>query len=126
MERYSIRLIWSDADGAHVATCPELDDIAVVRESREDAIRDLEEMIAQTLMAYDENGWERPRPQTVSSFSGQLRLRLPRSLHERAAARSKVEGCSLNNLLVAYIAWGLGAATGQRDPAGHVADRVER
>lgn len=113
MNHYSIRVFWSDADQAYVATCPELDDIAVVCATRDQAVADLEEMIGLTLASFDEQGWARPQPQTVSNYSGQLRLRLPRSIHQRAADRARMEGCSLNSLLLAYVAEGLGLAEQQ-------------
>lgn len=113
MNQYSIRVFWSDADQAYVATCPELDDITVVCSTRDQAVTDLEEMIDLALASFDEQGWERPQPQTASSYSGQLRLRLPRSLHQRASDRARMEGCSLNSLLLAYVAEGLGLAEQQ-------------
>lgn len=113
MNHYSIQVFWSDADQAYVATCPELDEISVVCSSRDQAVASLEEMMALTLDTYDENGWDQPPALTASSYSGQLRLRLPRSLHQRAAERAKLEGCSLNSLLLAYVSEGLGSASKQ-------------
>jgi len=113
VNHYSIRVFWSDADEAYIATCPEIDDITVVCSTRDQAVADLEEMIDLALASFDEQGWARPQPQTASSYSGQLRLRLPRSLHQRASDRARMEGCSLNSLLLAYVAEGLGLAEQQ-------------
>ena len=41
-------------------------------------------------------------------FSGQLRLRLPRSLHKRIAEMAAHDGVSQNTMLVALIALGAG------------------
>jgi len=46
-----------------------------------------------------------PKPGTAS---GQWRQRVPRSLHARLAARARQEGVSLNTLVTAMIAEGLG------------------
>jgi len=46
-----------------------------------------------------------PKP---SEASGQWRQRVPRSLHARIAARARREGVSLNTLVTAMIAEGLG------------------
>ena len=46
-----------------------------------------------------------PRP---SQASGQWRQRVPRSLHARLAAKARQEGVSLNTLVTAMIAEGLG------------------
>ncbi|MDZ4797067.1 MAG: toxin-antitoxin system HicB family antitoxin [Bryobacteraceae bacterium] len=44
----------------------------------------------------------------LSDASGQWRQRVPRSLHARLAARARQEGVSLNTLVTAMIAEGLG------------------
>lgn len=46
-----------------------------------------------------------PKP---SSASGQWRQRVPRSLHARLVTRAREEGVSLNTLVTAMIAEGLG------------------
>jgi len=46
-----------------------------------------------------------PKP---SAASGQWRQRVPRSLHARLVARARQEGVSLNTLVTAMIAEGLG------------------
>ena len=45
--------------------------------------------------------------------SGKLLLRLPAGLHRRAAEAAKVEGISLNQLLLSYIAEGVGRTEGR-------------
>ncbi|MGS0754645.1 toxin-antitoxin system HicB family antitoxin [Roseateles sp. GG27B] len=40
--------------------------------------------------------------------SGKFVTRVPRSLHQRLAARARAEGVSLNALVIAFIAEGLG------------------
>jgi predicted HicB family RNase H-like nuclease len=44
--------------------------------------------------------------------SGKLLLRLPASLHRRAAEAAQLEGVSLNQLLLSYIAEGIGKTEG--------------
>jgi len=45
---------------------------------------------------------------STADYSGQLRLRLPRSLHAHLSKLAAVEEVSLNNLLLALISVGLG------------------
>ena len=45
---------------------------------------------------------------TPASASGKVLARLPRSMHMQLTARAKTEGVSLNSLLLALIAEGLG------------------
>jgi hypothetical protein len=45
---------------------------------------------------------------TPASASGKVLARLPRSMHMQLKARAKTEGVSLNALVLAFIAEGLG------------------
>ena len=45
---------------------------------------------------------------TPASASGKVLARLPRSMHMQLTARAKTEGVSLNALVLAFIAEGLG------------------
>ncbi len=48
------------------------------------------------------------RPDTVPEVSGKFVTRLPKSVHAKLAERAKAEGVSLNTLVLAYVAEGLG------------------
>jgi len=48
------------------------------------------------------------RPDTVPAVSGKFVTRLPKSVHAKLAERAKAEGVSLNTLVLALLAEGLG------------------
>lgn len=48
------------------------------------------------------------QPEPVPSVSGRFVTRLPKSVHAKLAERAKTEGVSLNTLVLALIAEGLG------------------
>jgi antitoxin HicB len=48
------------------------------------------------------------RPDTTPEMSGKFVTRLPKSVHAKLAARAKAEGVSLNTLVLALVAEGLG------------------
>ena len=48
------------------------------------------------------------RPDTLPDVSGRFVTRLPKSVHAKLAARAKAEGVSLNTLVLAFVAEGLG------------------
>jgi len=48
------------------------------------------------------------RPSTVPEVSGKFVTRLPKSVHAKLAERAKAEGVSLNTLVLAFVAEGLG------------------
>jgi antitoxin HicB len=43
-----------------------------------------------------ESGYEIPEPDVLDDYSGQFKLRLPKSLHKELAEKSKQEGISMN------------------------------
>ena len=51
---------------------------------------------------------------TPASASGRVLARLPRSMHLQLTARAKTEGVSLNSLVLAFIAEGLGRRNAAR------------
>ncbi len=63
------------------------------------------------LLSCARHGDPLPKP---ANASGQWRQRVPRSIHARLVARARQEGVSLNALVTAMIAEGLGQRTGLR------------
>ncbi len=79
-----------------------------------EAIADGREAFLATVSALVDMGREVPAPAfnvddfTPASASGKVLARLPRSMHMQLTARAKTEGVSLNSLVLAFIAEGLG------------------
>ena len=71
-----------------------------------------------------EDGTPIPEPQHSEPYSGQFRVRLPRSLHRDLAERAEREGTSLNQTVVSMLsrAAGMpasGGRIGRRKAAQH-------
>lgn len=111
MHKYSFRVVWSDEDNAYVATCPELPGVSALGASEDEALR--EAKVAMELYIEDvlESGEALPAPQTVREYSGQTRLRLPKSLHRLAAEMAEDEGVSLNQFIIDAVAARVGATS---------------
>src|ERR1700676_523388 len=71
----------------------------------EEAIRQGHDAVKAYLLSCAKYGDPIPKP---GAASGQWRQRVPRSLHARLVARARQEGVSLNTLVTAMIAEGLG------------------
>ncbi|HET7463145.1 MAG TPA: type II toxin-antitoxin system HicB family antitoxin [Longimicrobium sp.] len=108
MNHYSYSVRWSDEDEAFIALCPEFPGLSAFGESAAEALEQVQVAVGLAVETHQAEGWPLPEPQAISQYSGQFRLRLPRSLHAELAARAEAEGVSLNALAVAYIARGLG------------------
>jgi len=109
MVRYSIRVAWSDEDDMFVAVCPALGGISALGETIQEAVVEIEAAMVLAVETYESEGWPLPPPDPVVEYSGQFRLRLPRSLHGWLAHEAGREGVSLNSLIVSMLARAQGA-----------------
>ncbi len=98
------RVIQPDESGLWSAHVLELDGVFSEGETAEEAARNLN--VAMGLWIEHELAHENaiPGPWGGGERSGDLRVRMPRSLHARAATRAKIEGVSLNYLVVTALA----------------------
>jgi predicted RNase H-like HicB family nuclease len=110
MTKYSMRVAWSKADDMFVATCPELGDLSALGATQQKAAAELAEAIALAIEAYGDEGKPAPEPNLVHEFSGQFRIRLPRSLHAWLVEEAEYEGVSLNALVVGLLSGAKGGA----------------
>jgi predicted HicB family RNase H-like nuclease len=110
MPNYSYSVAWSPRDAAYVALSPEFPGLSAIGAAPADAIKELEVAIELALETYAEAGERPPAPSLIGEYSGQFRLRLPKSLHQGLVLRAGAEGVSLNALVMSMLARGLGSA----------------
>jgi predicted HicB family RNase H-like nuclease len=118
MDTYSCRLLWSDEDGGYIATSPEFTDLSAFGTTAAEAVTELEALLEDAAGAYHDSGWPLPSPLRVREYSGQLRLRLPRSLHGRLVEEAELDGVSLNTLIVSWLAERAGQAAAETAAPG--------
>jgi predicted RNase H-like HicB family nuclease len=125
--RYSFRVFWSDADKGYVAVCPELPGVSALGESEGEALREAKAAMELYVEDVLESGEKLPEPEAAHEFSGQLRARLPKSLHRQAAQMAEADGISLNQFIVNAVAARVGAedayARIMKELRQHLADR---
>ena len=105
------RVFILDDDGRFAAEVLEFPGCFSSGDSAEEAMANLDEAIELWIEAEIEDGHEIPKPLQDTEFSGRLTLRLPPSIHERAAVLAQREGVSLNRFLSAAVAYYVGLAT---------------
>ncbi len=93
---YRIELIPDSDEGGFVATFPDLPGCLSSGETVEEAYKNAEDAKHEWLLAAIEEGISIPEPDSIEDYSGQFKLRLPRSLHRQLALQSKREGVSMN------------------------------
>ncbi len=112
IEHYSftVRPLAKEEGGGYLCEFPDIPGVLGDGKTVEAAIVDARKALKAALATLKELG--RPVPQPTIA-SGQWRMRAPRSLHQRLAARAKTEGVSLNTLAVTLISEGLGRRAGK-------------
>jgi|WetSurMetagenome_2_1015567.scaffolds.fasta_scaffold15238_5 predicted RNase H-like HicB family nuclease len=115
--KYSTIVQWSEADGAFIATVSEFPRLSSFGDTPQQAVDELRGVIDDAVDILEQEGGDLPAPQELPQSSGQFRVRMPRSLHQRLVERARVEDVSLNQLVVAMVAEGLGRSNGASSPA---------
>lgn len=103
MNKYPFNIAWSDEDEEYVATCPAFSGLSAYGKTEEEALAEAKVALEGFIKVCEDKGIPLPEPQTVSEYSGQTRLRLPKSLHRQAAQIAEIEGVSLNQLIVEAV-----------------------
>ena len=89
--------ITPDADeGGYVASFPDLPGCLTIGDTVEEAARNAEDAKRAWIEAALEEGVTINEPYNLENYSGQFKLRIPKSLHKSLAEHSKAEGISMN------------------------------
>jgi antitoxin HicB len=102
---FTVRPLSKEGGSGYLCEFSDLPGVMGDGETVEAAIADGRKALKAALTALRQLGRKPPEP---THASGQWRMRAPRSLHQRLAARAKAEGVSLNTLAVSLLAEGLG------------------
>lgn len=106
MFKYSVSIKWSDDDEGFIAFVPELPGLSAFGNSPQEAAAELEIAEEAYLESLREAGEAIPAPETYVPYSGQIRLRMPKSLHAKLAQAATEENVSLNTYLVSLLSEG--------------------
>ncbi len=98
------RILIPETDGTFRGEILEFPGCIATGDTPAEALSALEDTAGAWLAAALANGQTIPAPIEANDFSGGLALRLPRSLHKKAARMAERDGVSLNQLVVASVA----------------------
>lgn len=93
---YKMELTPDTLEGGYVVSFPDLPGCLTVGETIEEAIRNAEDAKLAWFDATIEQGMEIHEPDSLNNYSGQFKLRLPKTLHRKLSEESKREGISMN------------------------------
>ncbi|MCC8356658.1 MAG: toxin-antitoxin system HicB family antitoxin [Oscillospiraceae bacterium] len=101
---YRMEIVEDMDEGGFVASYPELPGCLTCGETVETAAANALDAKRAWLTAALEDGIEIQEPDTLEDYSGQFKLRIPRSLHRSLAEHSRREGISMNQYCVYLLA----------------------
>lgn len=93
---YRMEIVPDKEEGGYAVMFPELPGCMTCGENLESAVSNAEEAKKAWIEAALEEGQEIPRPDGLNDYSGQFKLRIPKSLHRQLSEHSKREGISMN------------------------------
>lgn len=97
---YRMEIVEDKDEGGFAISYPELPGCITCGETVEMAVRNAYDAKRAWIEAALEEGIEIPEPDSLEDYSGQFKLRIPRSLHKSLAEHSKREGISMNQYCV--------------------------
>lgn len=121
---YSRVLTPDEESGTYTARIQEFPGCVAQGDSPAEAYEKLEQAARSWIVAAQDLGQEIPRPRTDEAFSGRILLRLPKSLHRKAAAMAEQDGTSLNQFIVTAVAECVGASKAATKLQGEIEQRI--
>ena len=101
---YKLEIIPDTEESGYVVSYPELPGCITCGETIASAVANAEDAKKEWLLAAIEENIEIAEPESADSYSGQFKLRLPKTLHKTLAEDSKKEGVSMNQYCVYLLA----------------------
>ena len=99
---YRMEIVGDNDEGGFVVSFQEIPGCITCGENLESAISNAADAKKVWLEVALEEGIEIHEPDSLEEYSGQFKLRMPRSLHRSLAEHSKREGISMNQYLEEY------------------------
>lgn len=97
---YKMEIVEDKDEGGYVVSYPDLPGCITCGETIETAVANANDAKMAWIEAALESGIEIQEPNNLKEYSGQFKLRIPRSLHRSLAEHSKKEGISMNQYCV--------------------------
>jgi len=116
---YKIEVIEDKDEGGYTLSCPELKGCITCADTIQQGVEMIEDAKKSWFTACLEEGIPIPEPNGINEYSGQFKLRIPKSLHKTLADRSRQEGISMNQYCLFLLSNGAYAVY---NPKGQLAN----
>ncbi len=108
MMKYSVSIVWSEEDEGFIAVIPEFKNLSAFGETYEEALKQAEIAADGYIETLKEEKLPLPEPNKLSDYSGQIRLRMPRLLHQVLSEEAVRQDISLNTYMVSLLSMNYG------------------
>jgi len=103
MNKHAISIKWSDEDNGFIATIPGIQALSAFGSTREKSLSELNIAAEAYFESLKKAGRPFPDEEKIIPYSGQTRLRMPKSLHAALSSGAKNEGISLNTYIITLL-----------------------
>ena len=103
---YRIEVVEDKEEGGYALHCPELRGCVTCADTLEQGFEMIEDAKRCWFAACLEDGVPIPEPSGIEDYSGQFKLRMPRSLHKTLMDGSRREGVSMNQYCLYLLSSG--------------------
>lgn len=110
---FEIRPLTTEEGGGFLISYPDFSECISDGETIEEALKNGQDALELTIAALKTKDLPVPAPNSGGIASGKFIARVPKTVHAQLTSRAKVEGVSLNTLVLAFIAQGLGRKEGR-------------
>lgn len=110
---FEIRPLSEEEGGGFLISYPDFAECISDGETVEAALKNGQEALEATIAALKSKAMPVPAANSGGIASGKFVARVPKTIHAQLTTRAKVEGVSLNTLVVTFIAQGLGRKEGR-------------
>ncbi len=93
---YRMEVIPDADEGGYAVQFPELPGCVTCADTMEQALQNAIDAKKAWIQAALEDGYPIPEPVNLDAYSGQFKLRIPKSLHQQLSEHAKQEGISMN------------------------------
>ncbi len=97
---YRMEIVADREEGGYIVSFPDLPGCITCGETMETALSNAEDAKRAWIEVALEEGIEIHEPNDLKDYSGQFKIRLPKSLHRSLAEHSREEGISMNQYCV--------------------------
>lgn len=111
---FEIRPLTAAEGGGFLIAYPDFSECVSDGDTVEEALANGSEALKATIATLEERNLPVPAPNSGGVASGKFIARVPKSVHAQLTTRARVEGVSLNTLVLTFIAQGLGRSEEKR------------